>query len=56
MYYIDFRRQPIITQEFGNMQLTVTPSAAGATPVLYVGWEAIADQNTVMLSGAFRQN
>jgi hypothetical protein len=56
MYYIDLRRQPIITQEFGNMQLTVTPSAAGATPVLYVGWEAIADQNTVMLSGAFRQN
>jgi hypothetical protein len=56
MYYLDFRRQPIITQEFGNMQLTVTPFAAGATPQLMVGWEAIADQNTVMLSGAFRQN
>jgi hypothetical protein len=55
-YYIDFRRQPIITQEFGNMQLTVTPSAVTGGARLLVGWEAIADQNTVMLSGAFRQN
>lgn len=56
MYYLDFRRQPLITQEFGNMQLTVTPSAVTAGAQLYVGWEAIADQNTVMLAGAFRQN
>jgi|WetSurMetagenome_2_1015567.scaffolds.fasta_scaffold01633_8 hypothetical protein len=55
-YYIDFRRQPLITQEFGNLQLTVTPSAVTAGARLLVGWEAIADQNTVMLSGAFRQN
>lgn len=55
-YYIDFRRQPLITQEFGNLQLNVNPSAVGAGSRLLVGWEAIADQNTVMLSGAFRQN
>jgi P3 major capsid protein len=55
-YYLDFRRQPLITQEFGNMQLTITPSAVTGGAQLLVGWEAIADQNTVMLSGAFRQN
>lgn len=55
-YYLDLRRQPIITQEFGNMQLVMTPSAVSADARLLIGWEAIADQNTVMLSGALRQN
>lgn len=41
MYYLDFRHRPIDTNQFGNMQLVINPSAVGgAAAVFLYGWEA----------------
>lgn len=41
MYYLDFRHRPIDTNQFGNMQLVISPSnVGGAGAVFLYGWEA----------------
>jgi P3 major capsid protein len=41
MYYLDFRHRPIDTNQFGNMQLVVNPSAVGGSAAVFLyGWEA----------------
>lgn len=42
MYYLDFRHRPIDTNQYGNYQFVINPSAVGAgTAVAYFGWEAM---------------
>lgn len=52
MYYFDFRRKPISTVQYGNMQLIVTPNSAPAGTVIYVGFEALAIINQLTGAGS----
>lgn len=54
LYYFDFRDKPINTNNFGNMQLTVRPTASTGT--LYVGFEGIGIANQVITAGAIPAN
>lgn len=41
MYYLDFRHRPIDTNQYGNMQLVIKPSAVGGSGAVFLyGWEA----------------
>jgi hypothetical protein len=41
MYYMDFRHRPIDTNQYGNMQLVISPSTVGGSgAVILYGWEA----------------
>jgi hypothetical protein len=41
MYYLDFRHRPIDTNQYGNMQLNIYPSAVGGSGAYFLyGWEA----------------
>lgn len=41
MYYLDFRHRPIDTNQYGNMQLVLQPSAVGGSAAYFgYGWEA----------------
>lgn len=54
MYYFDFRRKPLSTVQYGNLNLVVNPSlVAGAfTPQFLVGFEQLAQQNQVVGAGS----
>jgi len=45
-YYFDSRRAPILTNQFGNVQLTLNPLAGGANATMQVLWEYFASLNT----------
>ena len=47
-YYFDFRQKPIWTTQYGNTELVVNPSTAGANAYAYTMWEALALQNTLV--------
>lgn len=41
MYYLDFRARPIDTNQYGNMQLVISPSSVGGSGAYFLyGWEA----------------
>jgi hypothetical protein len=41
MHYLSFRERPIDTNQFGNMQLVINPSAVGGSAAVFLyGWEA----------------
>lgn len=46
-YYFNFRKQPIWTTQFGNQQINLNASIAGAQAYAQVMWEDMALQNTL---------
>lgn len=51
-YYLSFRRKPISTVQYGNMQTIINPITAGAGNYLLVGFEAFALQNVITQAGS----
>jgi hypothetical protein len=54
MYWWDFRDRPINTNNFGNMQFTVSPN--NSTSTLYCGFEGIGIANQVITAGSIPGN
>jgi hypothetical protein len=54
MYYFDFRRKPLSTVQYGNLNLIVNPSSVVTTlpPQFLVGFEQLAMQNQVVGAGS----
>lgn len=53
VYYIDHRKRPIQTIQFGNESLVLTPSTVtGASSAIYYGLEMLAQINSVVLAGS----
>lgn len=56
MYYFDFRRKPLSTVQYGNLNLVVNPASTNAggkgTPQFLVGFEQLAQQNQVVGAGS----
>lgn len=53
-YMFDFRDKPVNTNQFGNMQITVRPTASTGT--LLVGFEGIGIANQVINAGSIPSN
>lgn len=53
-YFMDFRDRPINTNNFGNMQFTVSPNVS--TAILFVGFEGIGIANQVITAGSIPGN
>jgi hypothetical protein len=53
-YYFDFRDKPINTNQYGNMQITVRPTASTGT--LLVAYEGIGIANQVINAGSIPSN
>lgn len=51
-YYFDHRDAPIVTQQQGNTQLVINPSAVTAGASVLVGWEAMAFANMLTQAGS----
>jgi hypothetical protein len=52
-YYFDYRKRPVNTIQFGNMQLIVNPSVVtGAASVFLIGYESLAALNQVVNAGS----
>jgi hypothetical protein len=55
MYYFDFRRKPLSTVQYGNLNLVINPATATSTlgsPQFLVGFETLAQQNQVVGAGS----
>jgi hypothetical protein len=52
VYYHSSRLKPIITTQYGNMQLVLNASTAGAGNYLLTGYEDFAQVNTVVQAGS----
>jgi hypothetical protein len=48
IYMLDFRDQPIATNQTGNMQVNLNASTAAAQSTVLVGWESFAFTNAVL--------
>lgn len=57
-YYFDHRQRPLVTTQFGNLQLIVNPSSvtSATTSLLYVNYEMLALINVVTQSGSLYGN
>jgi hypothetical protein len=51
-YYFPSRAKPLLTNQYGNLQLALTPSTAGAGATLQVMWEYMASLNTAGSGGS----
>lgn len=51
-YYFDTRAKPISTQQFGNTQITVNPSAVSPGANLLVGFEYFSQASQVVFAGS----
>jgi len=52
-YYFDFRKRPVNTIQYGNMQVTVNPSTVtSAASTFLLGYEALAALNQVTNAGS----
>lgn len=51
-YYSSYRRKPISTLQYGNMNLVLNAITAGAAAYLRVGWEDFAQVNTLTQAGS----
>jgi len=56
VYYFDSRLAPILTNQFGNVQLTVNPLAGGPNATLMVLWEYFASLNTAGSGGSLQSS
>jgi hypothetical protein len=56
MYYFDHRTKPLNTIQYGNLQLIVTPTTAGANAAFLVGFESMALINQVTNAGSLPGN
>lgn len=54
-YYFGSRQKPIATVQYGNMQLVMNPSTAGATAKVTVCYEDFALKNAVIKAGSIGQ-
>jgi hypothetical protein len=55
LYYFDYRRKPLSTVQYGNLNLVVNPSTVTTTlgtPQFLVGFEQLAMQNQVVGAGS----
>ena len=52
VYYFDFRKKPIATTQYGNMELILNPSAAAQGAYAVVGYEDFALQNAITQAGS----
>lgn len=52
MYYFDHRIRPIATQQWGNTQITVNPSAVTAGASIWGGYEYFTPANQVVFAGS----
>jgi hypothetical protein len=52
VYYFDFRKRPISTTQFGNMEIVINPNTAANGSYVVVGWEDFALQNTITQAGS----
>lgn len=55
-YYFDSRKAPILTNQFGNVQLTVNPLAGGPAATLQILWEYFASLNTAGSGGSLQSS
>ncbi len=46
-YYFNYRKQPVWTTQYGNQQININASTAGASAYAQVMWEDMALQNTL---------
>lgn len=51
-YYFDTRARPISTQQFGNTQITVNPSAVTAGASIWAGFEYFSQASQVVFAGS----
>lgn len=51
-YYFDHRARPISTQQFGNTQITVNPSAVTAGASIWAGFEYFSQASQVVFAGS----
>lgn len=51
-YYIDHRKKPIITNQYGNTQLIVNAKTAAADSFMNVYWEMLSVQNQALNAGS----
>ena len=57
MYYFDFRKKPIATVQYGNMQLVLNPTnVQGSTTAVLIGYEALAQINQIVQAGSLYGN
>jgi hypothetical protein len=54
MYWFDFRNRPVNTNNFGNMQLTISPN--NSTSTVLAGFEGIGIANQVISAGSIPGN
>lgn len=53
MHYLDFRHRPIDTNQYGNMQLVLTPNNVGGNGAVFLyGWEAYGVIGLINQGGA----
>lgn len=52
VYYFDFRKRPISTLQYGNMELILNPSAAAQSSYVLIAYEDFALQNTITQAGS----
>ena len=51
-YYFPSRRKPLLTNQFGNLQLALTPNTSSASAYAQVLWEYFASLNTATSGGS----
>jgi len=51
-YYFDHRRKPLLTNQYGNLELVLNPSSAAAQSQLVVSTEAFAQINQIVGAGS----
>ena len=52
VYYFDHRNKPLATTQYGNLELVMNPSTAGASAYCLVGYEDFALMNTITQAGS----
>ena len=52
LYYLDTRRKPLNTNQYGNLELVINPSVVHAGASLLMGYEDFAIINTIQLAGS----
>ena len=52
VYYFDHRNKPLASSQYGNLELVLNPSTAGAGAYCLVGYEDFALMNTITQAGS----
>lgn len=56
IYYFDHRANPLVTLNYGNMQLNVNPSAVTAGAQIIAGYEYFVMQHQILKAGSMQNN